>query len=270
MQHLQRLHGTGWSVPDEMVRRLDGKVAVITGVSTGIGRASALLFAQEGAKVVGADINQRDGQTLMDEIRKAGGTAVFVRADVTNASDANRIAETALSFGRIDVLFNNAGIEIVKRFVDLTDEEWDKAMNVNLRSVYLCCKRIIPEMLKAGVGSIINTASTAALVGSFSPAYSAAKGGIVALTRVLAVELAKDRIRVNCICPGAIETPMLQRTLEKQGDPQQVRKERLKAYPAGRFGRPEEVAQLALFLASDESSFMTGTIVPVDGGFTAI
>jgi NAD(P)-dependent dehydrogenase (short-subunit alcohol dehydrogenase family) len=252
-----------------VTQRLKNKVAVITGMSTGIGRASALLFAQEGARIVGADVNQEDGQEVIDEIRHAGGEGMFVRADVSEANDVRKLVEKALSYGKIQVLFNNAGIEVVKKLKDTTEEEWDRAIKVNLKSVYLCCRQVIPEMQKAGGGSIINTASVAGLVGSFSAAYSAAKGGIIALTRVLAVELARDNIRVNCICPGAIETPMLQRTLQKQGDPEQVRKERLRAYPVGRFGKPEEVAQLALFFASDESSFMTGVIAPVDGGFTA-
>jgi NAD(P)-dependent dehydrogenase (short-subunit alcohol dehydrogenase family) len=253
-----------------MTGRLKDKVAVITGMSTGIGRASALLFAQEGAKVVGADINQEEGQKVIDAIRRVGGDAVFVKTDVSEAIDVKKLVEKALAYGKIHILFNNAGIEVVKKLRDTTEEEWDRAIKVNLKSVYLCCKQVIPEMVKAGGGVIINTSSVAGLVGSFSAAYSAAKGGIIALTRVLAVELARDNIRVNCICPGAIETPMLQRTLQKQGDPEQVRKERLRAYPVGRFGRPEEVAQLALFFASDESSFMTGVIAPVDGGFTAI
>ena len=253
-----------------MTGRLKDKVAVITSMSTGIGRASALLFAQEGAKVVGADINQEEGQKVIDAIRRAGGDAVFVKTDVSEATDVKKLVEKALAYGKIHILFNNAGIEVVKKLGDTTEEEWDRAIKVNLKSVYLCCKQVIPEMVKAGGGVIINTSSVAGLVGSFSAAYSAAKGGIIALTRVLAVELARENIRVNCICPGAIETPMLQRTLQKQGDPEQVRKERLRAYPVGRFGRPEEVAQLALFFASDESSFMTGVIAPVDGGFTAI
>ena len=157
----------------------------------------------------------------------------------------------------------------MKKLEDTTEEEWEKTIKVNLKSVFLCSKDIIPEMRKIGGGVIINNSSAAALVGSFSPVYSASKGGTVALTKSLAVELAPDNIRVNCICPGAIETPMLQRVIEKQGDPEFIRKTRINSYPMGRFGTPEEVAQTALFLASNDSSFITGGVFVVDGGFTS-
>jgi NAD(P)-dependent dehydrogenase (short-subunit alcohol dehydrogenase family) len=232
--------------------KLEEKVALVTGIGSGIGRAAALLFAQEGAMIVGADIDQEKGLT-----------------DVSEKSEVKKLIEKALAFGRIDVLFNNAGVEVVKNLRDTTEAEWDRSINVNLKSVFLCCKYVIPEMIKGGGGVIINNASVAGLVGSFSSAYSASKGGVIAITKTLAVELATDNIRVNCICPGAIETPMLRRVLKKQGNAELVRNERTKSYPMGRFGTAEEVAQAALFLACDESTFMTGAVVVVDGGFTS-
>jgi len=251
------------------MERLKEKVTLITGVGSGIGRATALMFAKEGAKVVGADVNQKGGLEVIETIKRAGGEATFVTADLSETKDVERLVKKALVYGKIDVLFNNAGVELVKKLTDTTEEEWDRIIKINLRSVFLCCKYVIPEMIKKGGGVIINNASVAGLVGSFSTAYSASKGAIIALTKNLAVDLAQDNIRVNCICPGAIETPMFHRVLEKQGDPEVVRKERIKSYPMGRFGRPEEVAQTALFLACDESSFMTGAVVVVDGGFTS-
>lgn len=251
------------------MNRLKEKVVLITGIGSGIGRATAMIFAQEGAKVVGADINQEKGIEVIEAIKRAGGEAIFVKADVSETSDVKRLVKKALVYGRIDVLFNNAGVELVKKLKDTTEEEWDRIIKINLRSTFLCCKYVIPEMIKRGGGVIINNSSVAGLVGSFSSAYSASKGAIIALTKTLAVELASDNIRVNCICPGAIETPMLHRVLRKQGDPELIRRERIKSYPMRRFGKPEEAAQTALFLACDESSFMTGTVVVVDGGFTS-
>jgi NAD(P)-dependent dehydrogenase (short-subunit alcohol dehydrogenase family) len=251
------------------LKRLKEKVVLITGIGSGIGRATAIIFAQEGAKVVGTDVNQEKGLEVIEAIKRAGGEAIFVKADVSETSDIKKLVEKALVYGGIDVLFNNAGVELVKKLRDTTEEDWDRIIKINLRSTFLCCKYVIPEMIKRGGGVIINNASVAGLVGSFSSVYSASKGAIIALTKTLAVELAPDNIRVNCICPGAIETPLLHRVLKKQGDPKQIRAERIKSYPIGRFGRPEEVAQTALFLACDESSFMTGAVVVVDGGFTS-
>jgi len=253
-----------------MTNRLKDKVVLVTGVSSGIGKASALLFASEGAKLVGVDTEKEKGLKIVESIKQAGNEAVFIEADVSQTNEVRKIIAEALRiYGRIDVFFNNAGIEVVKKLADTTEEEWDRVIDVNLKSVFLTCKHIIPHMIEKGGGTIINNASVAGLVGSFSTVYSASKGGIIAFTKSLAVELAPLHIRVNCICPGAIETPMLQRVFEKQGDPSVVRMEKLKSYPMGRVGRPEELAQAALFLASDESSFMTGTCVIVDGGFTA-
>jgi NAD(P)-dependent dehydrogenase (short-subunit alcohol dehydrogenase family) len=249
--------------------RLEGKVALITGVSAGIGRASALLFAQEGAVVVGADIDEERGTALVNEITQTGGEALFIKTDISKAQEVIELVKETLSYGQIDILFNNAGVEVVKELMETSEDEWDRTININLKAVFLCCKYVIPEMVKSGGGIIINNASVAGLVGSFSSVYSASKGGIIALTKALAVEIAHENIRVNCICPGAIETPMLDRVIHKQGDPKIIRKERIKNYPLGRFGTAEEVAQTALFLAGDESSFVTGSVFVVDGGFLA-
>jgi len=250
-----------------MTKRLRDKVTLITGIASGIGRATAIIFAQEGAKIVGADIDQEKGLEAIKVIERAGGEGIFVKANVSEIRDVKKLLKKASVYGRIDVLFNNAGVELVKKLKDTTEEEWDKIIKANLKSVFLCCKYVIPKMIGKEGGIIINNSSVAGLVGSFSPAYSASKGAIIAFTKTLAVELAPDNIRVNCICPGAIETPMLRRVLEKQGDPKIIRRERIRSYPMGRFGKPEEVAQAALFLACDESSFMTGAVIVVDGGF---
>ncbi|MHA2209212.1 MAG: SDR family NAD(P)-dependent oxidoreductase [Candidatus Thorarchaeota archaeon] len=251
------------------MKRLENKIVVITGVSAGIGRASALLFAEEGATVIGADIDEVKGAEVETAIREAGGEGHFVKADVSKQEDVAKVFAKAKELGGIDVLFNNAGVEVVKSLPDTTEEEWDRSVSVNLKSVYLCTKHALPQMEKKGKGVIISNSSAAGLVGSFSPSYSAAKGGIISLTKALAVDLGPSNIRVNCICPGAIETPMLERVIKMQGNPREVRERRLKNYPIGRFGDAEEVAYAALFLASDESSFITGAVLPVDGGFTS-
>jgi dihydroanticapsin dehydrogenase len=177
--------------------------------------------------------------------------------------------EIAEGLGGVDVLFNNAGIEVSKGILDTSEEDWERNVNVNLKSVFFCSKLAIQQMKGKGKGVIINNSSVAGLVGSFSPAYSAAKGGIIALTKALAADFGQYNIRVNCICPGAIETPMLDRVIEFQGDPPEVRAMRQKNYPMGRFGTADEIAKTALFLASDDSSFVTGATIVVDGGFTS-
>jgi len=251
------------------VKRLEGKVVIITGVAAGIGRASANLFAKEGARIVGADIDEKGGKSITEKIQAFGGSMIFVKTDVSYESDIKALFEVVHEMGGVDVLFNNAGVEVAKGLLDTSEEDWNKSVNVNLKSVFLCCKYAIQQMKENGKGVIINNSSVAGLVGSFSPAYSAAKGGIIALTKALATDFGQYNIRVNCICPGAIETPMLERVIEYQGEPSEVRARRLKNYPLGRFGYPDEVAQTALFLASDESSFVNGASIVVDGGFTA-
>jgi NAD(P)-dependent dehydrogenase (short-subunit alcohol dehydrogenase family) len=251
------------------MKRLDGKVVLITGVAAGIGRATANLFAKEGARIVGADVDEEGGKSIAEKIQAFGGSMTFVKADVSYESDIKALFEVTQEMGGVDVLFNNAGIEVAKGLLDTSEEDWERNVSVNLKSVFFCCKYAIQQMKENGKGVIINNSSVAGLVGSFSPAYSAAKGGIIALTKALAADFGEYNIRVNCICPGAIETPMLERVIEFQGDPTEVRARRLKNYPLNRFGYPHEVAQTALFLASDESSFVTGAIIPVDGGFTS-
>lgn len=252
------------------MKRLDGKVVVITGVSAGIGRATAELFAKEGAMILGADINEDGGESITEKIQVSGGSMTFVKTDVSSESGIKALFEVAGEMGGVDVLFNNAGVEVAKGLLDTSEENWNQSVNVNLKSVFFCSKYAIQQMKEKGKGAIINNSSVAGLVGStFSPAYSAAKGGIIALTKTLAADFGEFNIRVNCICPGAIETPMLERVIDFQGDPQEVRARRKKNYPMGRFGTAQEVAQTALFLASDDSSFVTGATIVVDGGFTS-
>jgi NAD(P)-dependent dehydrogenase (short-subunit alcohol dehydrogenase family) len=250
--------------------RLKDKVTLITGAGSGIGRAAAIRFAAEGARVVLADLNEEAAGETRQEIERVGGTAVVRQADVSSAASVeSMIAFTEAELGRLDVLFNNAGIFHPKdeSVVSTEEDVWDLVINVDLKSVFLGCKYGIPAMLRSGGGSIINTASFVALMGAAVPqiAYTAAKGGVLAMTREIAVEFARQGIRANALCPGPVETPLLAELLS---DPAR-RERRLVHIPAGRFGRPEEMAEAALFLASDESSFVTGSTFVVDGGITA-
>lgn len=251
------------------MKKLEGKISIITGVGSGIGKATAQLFANEGSIVIGADLDKDKGEKVIEEINKNGGKGIFVKTNVSNSDDIKILMEKALSMGKIDILVNNAGIEVVKSIVDTSEDEWDNVLNVNLKSVFLTCKNVIPIMQKQGSGVIINNASVAAIVGSFSTVYSASKGGILSLSKALAVELGPLNIRVNCVLPGAIETPMLDRVNEKLGDPNKIRTERIKLYPIGRFGTSEEVANTILFLASEDASFITGASIVIDGGFSS-
>ncbi|MGY5859565.1 MAG: SDR family NAD(P)-dependent oxidoreductase [Candidatus Thorarchaeota archaeon] len=251
------------------LKRLEGKIAIITGVVAGIGRVSAELFAQHGAHVVGVDINKEEGKSLAGKIQASGNSMTFVKADVSKLADIVELFEVTKKLGGVDILFNNAGVEVSKGMMETTEKDWERSININLKSVFFCSKHAIQQMKDKGSGVIINNSSVAGLVGSFSPAYSAAKGGIIALTKALAADFGQHNIRVNCICPGAIETPMLDRVIDFQGEPSDVRTKRQKNYPLGRFGTSEEVAQTALFLASEDSSFVTGATIVVDGGFTS-
>ena len=253
-----------------MARRLEGKVALITGAASGIGKEAARIFAAEGAAVVAVDRDDKAGQATVEAVKASGGRATYVTADVSRSDDCARMVATAeQTFGRLDVLFNNAGI-MDSRDDDAvsTDEEtWDLTMNVNAKGVFLGCKHGIPALRRAGGGSIINTASFVALLGAATPqiAYTASKGAVLALTRELAIVHAREKIRVNALCPGPLHTEMLMKFLNTD----QKKQRRLVHIPLGRFGTAREIAQAALFLASDESSFVTGTDFLVDGGITA-
>lgn len=247
---------------------LQGKVALVTGGGSGIGKATALLFGAEGAQVVVADMRQEAAHTTATEIIQAGGVALAVRADVTQAREVEAMLQTTVhTYGGLDILFNNAGIGVHGDTVELSEADWERVVNVNLTGVFLGCKYAIPHMIQRGGGSIINTASIMGLVGgSLSAVYPATKGAVVLLTRNAALDYARYNIRVNCVCPGHIETPLLQRLFEHH--PAQ-RAELLRQYPMGRLGQPGEIAQAVLFLASDEASFVTGSALVVDGGYTA-
>jgi NAD(P)-dependent dehydrogenase (short-subunit alcohol dehydrogenase family) len=244
--------------------RLEGKVALITGSASGIGRESAVLFAGEGAKVVVADYAATEGQETVKLIEEAGGTAIFAEVDVSKASDIERMIGAATNaFGKLDILFNNAGTHGARHgfTADLTEEEWDRVMDINLKSIFRAAKVAIPVMLNQGGGVIINTASAQGIGGAITGgAYCTSKAGIIMLTKVLAIEYGRSNIRVNCICPGVIETPMSSGYIPIL---------KTEALAAGRPGQPNEVAHAALFLASDESSYIHGAVIPVDGGWTA-
>jgi NAD(P)-dependent dehydrogenase (short-subunit alcohol dehydrogenase family) len=253
-----------------MARRLEGKVALITGAGSGIGRESAVLFSGEGAAVVVVDRDDKGGRETVDSISDAGGQAVYVHADVSRTDDCARmVAAAEAEFGHLHVLFNNAGImDSGDDDVVSTDEGvWDLTMNVNAKGVFLGCKHGVPALRRAGGGSIINTASFVARLGAATPqvAYTASKGAVLALTRELAVVHAREKIRVNALCPGPLRTELLMKFL----DTDQKKQRRLVHIPMGRFGTAREIAQAALFLASDEASFVTGTDFLVDGGITA-
>jgi NAD(P)-dependent dehydrogenase (short-subunit alcohol dehydrogenase family) len=243
--------------------KLSGKVAIVTGAASGIGRASALLFAREGASVVVADCNGHGAAETVTAIGTEGGTATYTPVDVTQAESVREmVSATITNFGRLDVLFNNAGIGgIHAPLAECSDENFDRVIAVNLKGVFLGMKYGIPAMLNGGGGSIINTASVAGLIGARGfPAYSASKGGVVQLTKVAALEYASRNLRVNCICPGGVDTPILEMV------PAAHRAVVARTNPMARLGRPEEIANMALFLASDDSSFATGGVFVVDGG----
>jgi NAD(P)-dependent dehydrogenase (short-subunit alcohol dehydrogenase family) len=249
---------------------LEGKVALITGGASGIGRESAILFAREGARVVVVDRDEKAGRQTVRLVKEVGGEALFTKADVSLAEDCQRMIKSAeKKFGRLDILFNNAGImhHADDNAVTTSEEIWDLTMNVNARGVFLGCKFGIPALQRAGGGSIINTASFVALMGAATPqvAYTASKGAVLAMTRELAIIHAREGIRVNALCPGPLRTELLMSYLNTE----EKRQRRLVHIPVGRFGEASEIAQAALFLASDESSFITGTDFVVDGGITA-
>ncbi len=250
--------------------RLDGKVALITGAGSGMGAVAARLFANEGAAVVVADAVEAGGVATAEGIQAAGGRAIFVQVDVTRSEQvATMVGRGVEAFGGLHVLYNNAGIfpSDDGGALDTPEDTWDRVVAVNLKGVWLCCRHGIPAMLASGGGSIINVASFVAFMGAATAqiAYTASKGGVLSMTREIAVEFARKGIRANALCPGPIETPLL---AELMSDPAR-RARRMVHIPVGRLGRAEEIAQAALFLASDESSLMTGASLVVDGGITA-
>jgi len=251
--------------------RLANKVAIVTGSGSGIGRASALLFAKEGAKVSVADMDEKGGRETVESIKSNGGEAIFVRTDVSKAADAeNMVKETVSKFGKLDILFNNAGINPLGTVVDTSEAVWDAVIDVNLKGIFLCSKYAIPEMIRHGGGAIVNTASINAVAALPNEvAYHASKGGVAALTRAMAIDHIAQSVRVNCICPGVTATPLVVKYVRESKNPQETEKLLLREQPINRFAKPEEIAQAALFLASDEASFVTGTTLFVDGGYTA-
>jgi len=258
--------------------RLDEKVSIITGAGSGMGEATAKLFSEEGAKVVVADIDPVKGQRVVKEIKDAGGDVIFIEADVSKVSDMEKMIKTTVeTYGKLNILYNHAGIPGPKGIEDVTEEEWEQCIKANVLGSFFATKFAIPEMRKAGGGSVLFTASTAGIIGSrFSPTYSSAKGALVLLTKSLALRLAKDNIRVNCICPSLADTPMGPDFVRAKPDEDwattEATIERFLAttIPMGRLVKPQEIAYAALFLASDEASFITGIFLPVDGGATAM
>ena len=252
-----------------MAGQLDGKVALITGAGSGIGRASALAFAREGAKVAVADIVVEGGEETVRMVKEAGGEAFFIKVDVANAAEVEAMVNAVVdTYGRIDCAYNNAGIEGRLASTDEYPEDvFDKVIDINLTGVWLCMKYELPHMLKQGGGAIVNTASGAGLIGvAGMSAYVASKHGVVGLTKTAALEYAKSGIRVNSVCPGLIQTPMVERIT---ADQPQLGEALVAAEPVGRTGKPEEIAESVVWLSSDAASFVTGHAMSVDGGFVA-
>lgn len=254
--------------------RLEGKTAIITGAGSGQGKASALLFAEQGAKVVIAEWNEEAGKQVEKEIKDAGNEAMFFKTDISDEANVQQLVQAVKDeYGTIDILFNNAGIGFSSRskytmasILDTPLNDWNSILGINLNGTFLMSKYVIPVMIEQGKGSVINNSSLNGIIGvTGADAYTASKGGVVSLTRVMAADYGKHNIRVNCICPGAINTPMISEVL----DVPEIAKN-FKAGPLGRVGEPEEIAGAALFLASDEASYVTGVILPVDGGWSTV
>jgi NAD(P)-dependent dehydrogenase (short-subunit alcohol dehydrogenase family) len=253
------------------VTRLAGKVAIVTGGGSGIGRAVALAFAREGARVTVTGRRQEKLAETLQEMRAQGGEGLAVVCDVSKAADTQRAAEqTEMAFGRTDVLVNNAGALSVSTIETIYEEDWDRVIATNLKGPFLMSRAVLPQMKRAGGGTIINIGSILGLYAMKDrAAYCASKGGVTMLTKAMAVDHAKDKIRVNCICPSIVETDLVKGLFSETEEGRRVRDTRLANIPFGRFGKPSDVAELAVYLASDESSWMTGTALPLDGGLSA-
>ena len=248
--------------------KLSGKRALITGAASGIGRATALLFAREGAAVAVVDVDEMGGQAVVQTILDEGGQAIFVRCDVTRAADCQRaVQETVDRLGGLDILFNNAGIIRRATVIDTTEEEWERVMAVNVKSIFLLGKYAVPAMAQSGGGAIVNTASGWGLVGGRNAvSYCASKGAVVNMTRAMALDHGGQNIRVNCVCPGDTDTPMLRSEAQQLGESEDAFLAEAADRPLQRIGRPEDIAQAVLYLASEDSAFVTGTALVVDGG----
>ena len=252
-----------------MAELMQDKVALVTGASSGIGRATALVFAREGAKVVVADLNVVGGQETVQLVKAAGGEAVFVETDVAQADSVEAMVQTAVdTYGRLDCAHNNAGVEgVLSRTAEQTEQDWEPVIRINLKGVWLCMKYELPHMVQQGSGAIVNTASGAGLIGvKRMAAYVASKHGVIGLTKTAALEYAKSGVRVNAVCPGVIQTAMVERVSGRRPD---VLEKMIAAEPIGRSGQPEEIAESVVWLCSDAASFVTGHAMAVDGGAVA-
>jgi len=252
--------------------KLKGKVAIVTGAGSGIGRASAVLFAQEGSRVTVADNRQAPGEETAGLINGSGGESQFVLTDVASEPQIKRMVEETVSrWGRVDIVFNNAGISLVKPLDETSETEWDRLFGVNLKSMFFAVKHVVPLMRKQGGGVILNMGSISGLIGQLrTPAYVASKGAVVLLTKSLAADYGVDNIRVNCICPGITDTPGFRAHVATGADPAALIRERQARVPLGRFLTPEDIARAALYLVSDDSAGVTGSAHLVDGGLLAV
>jgi NAD(P)-dependent dehydrogenase (short-subunit alcohol dehydrogenase family) len=254
----------------ENTMRFRGKVVLITGAGVGIGRAAAVRFGQEGAKVAINSLTPKNGQETLRLLKEGGAEGIYIQGDVSKDTDARRmVQETVKTFGRLDILVNNAGIVIPGRVDNMPEEDWDRTIAVNLKGVFLVSKYTIPEMRKIGGGVIVHNASVVAIKGvKDRGAYAASKGGVWALTKAMAADYISENIRVNCVCPGTTWTPSLERRIQAFADPVKAKADFIARQPMGRLGKEEEIAAAILFAASDEAAFMNGATIAIDGGMT--